>query len=87
MLVKKSKIVLDNISGQKVDFKSIIGKKESYYYAICTIKNLSVEVYIYEDEAGFSINGKDWTICENPDYDDEEKLTEAFLEKLRNIGK
>jgi hypothetical protein len=86
MLIEKSKVVLESIVGQEIDFKNVIGKKESYYYTTCNIKNYSVEVYVYEEEAGFMINGNNWTICEKPDYDSEEKLLESFLEKLRNIG-
>lgn len=64
-------------------FEKIKGKREAYHRALLSLGGHSLEVYVYRDEAGFMVNGSEWTICERPDYDGEEALIEAFLQKLR----
>ncbi|MBK9694530.1 MAG: hypothetical protein IPO76_03930 [Elusimicrobia bacterium] len=51
------------------NFEPIQGSKESYFKAEFSIQDRRLlEVFIYEDEAGFMVGGKEWTICEKPDY-------------------
>lgn len=42
-----------------------------------------LDVYLYEDEAGFFLDGKNWTIFEKPDYSSSSELLNAFLTHLR----
>ena len=55
------------------------GKKESYYIINLLKFPQKFDIYIYYDEAGIMINDKDWSICEKPDYDDENSLINDFL--------
>ena len=70
-------------AGLPARFERVEGKRESYYRAPLSVRGQSLEVYVYRDEAGFMVNGSEWTICERPDYDGEDALIEAFLQKLR----
>ncbi|MDD5131032.1 MAG: hypothetical protein PHH44_00025 [bacterium] len=58
------------------------GKNEYYYHAKINLTNISIDIYIYEDEAGFAFNKKDWRIFEQPDYKSDNLLITAFLENL-----
>lgn len=86
-LMQKSKELLYNILGQRIEFKEIKGKEEVYFKADLKLEDSYIEVYIYEDEAGYMINGKDWIACEKPDFKDQPQLIEAFLGKLQNLKK
>lgn len=70
-------------AGLPARFERIKGKRQTYHRALLSVKGQSLEVYVYRDEAGFMVNGSEWAICERPDYDTEEALIEAFLQKLR----
>ena len=65
------------------DFEKIVGKRETYFKATAEGPNHALEVYVYQDEAGYMLDGKRWTIFEKPDYRSENKLLEAFLKSLR----
>ena len=65
------------------DFEKIVGKRETYFKATAEGPNHGLEVYVYEDEAGYMLDGKRWTIFEKPDYRSENELLEAFLKRLR----
>lgn len=62
--------------------KRIGGKKETY--AILSFENRSheYEVYVYEDEMGYSEDDS-WKIWEAPVYDSESELFEAFMADLQ----
>jgi len=65
------------------DFEKIVGKTETYFKATAEGPNHALEVYVYQDEAGYMLDGKRWTIFEKPDYRSENELLEAFLKSLR----
>jgi len=65
------------------DFEKIVGKTETYFRATVEGPNHALEVYVYQDEAGYMLDGKRWTIFEKPDYRSENELLEAFLKSLR----
>lgn len=65
------------------DFENIVGKTETYFKATAEGPNHALEVYVYQDEAGYMLDGKRWTIFEKPDYRSESELLEAFLKSLR----
>jgi len=65
------------------DFEKIVGKAETYFKATAEGPGHSLEVYVYQDEAGYMLDGKRWTIFEKPDYRSENELREAFLKSLR----
>ena len=59
------------------------GREEDYLYADLRYDKRLIEVYIYEDEAGYMINGKRWRIFEKPDFSGPEELMHAFSAALR----
>ena len=65
------------------DFEKIVGKAETYFKATADGPHHALEVYVYEDEAGYMLDGKRWTIFEKPDYRSQKELMEAFLKSLR----
>jgi hypothetical protein len=73
----------DDLGLPQVTFKEIIGKHETYYKYDFSNAGQKIELYVYYDEAGFMIDGHDWTICERPDYPHDERLIDSFIEKLK----
>jgi hypothetical protein len=65
------------------DFEKIVGKTGTYFKATAEGPGHALEVYVYQDEAGYMLDGKRWTIFEKPDYRSENELLEAFLKGLR----
>lgn len=66
-------------------FHEAAGKDERYFVANFSFGGRRFEIYVYEDEAGLFV-GKEWFICEKPDYRSPQELIQAFsrmlLEKL-----
>ncbi|MBK8275058.1 MAG: hypothetical protein IPK92_04260 [Nitrospira sp.] len=64
-------------------FQEVVGRRETYLRT--TVKTLQhiIEIYIYEDEAGYMLEGGDWTIYEKPDYSSSDELLMSFLKGLR----
>ncbi len=64
-------------------FREVVGRRETYLRT--TVKTLQhiIEIYIYEDEAGYLLEGGDWTIYEKPDYFSSDELVMSFLKGLR----
>jgi hypothetical protein len=65
------------------NFETIVGKAETYFKTTADGPHHALEVYVYEDEAGYMLDGKRWTILEKPDYRSEDELLQAFLKSLR----
>jgi hypothetical protein len=65
------------------DFEKIVGKAETYFKATADGPHHLLEVYVYEDEAGYMLDGKQWTIFEGTDYRSQNELLETFLKSLR----
>jgi hypothetical protein len=65
-------------------FQEVVGKRETYLKATVKAPEHVLEVYIYEDEAGYLLEGGEWTICEKPDYSSPSELLGAFLAGLRD---
>lgn len=76
----KVRSLIQEVLGRKIEFKEVIGRKETFYQSQFN----NIDIYVYSDEAGFMLNNKDWVICEKPDYDSQEELMEDFLLRLRN---
>lgn len=72
-----------NLIHAKISFHEIRGKKENYFLGKVPLRTHTVGIYIYLDEAGFGVEGKDWVICERPDYDSDAALIAALIEKLK----
>jgi len=73
--------------GSTATFEEIRGRRERYWKsAPIPLRNHRAEIFIYEDEAGVMVDGTHWMICERPDFDSEEALTEAFLRVLADIA-
>ncbi len=65
------------------DFQEVVGKRETYLKATVKAPQHLLEVYIYEDEAGYLLEGGEWTIFEKPDYSSSGELLNTFLVRLR----
>lgn len=63
------------------------GRKETYFIVQFPWGADTVELFIYVNEAGVMVNGKDWTIFEAPDFDSDDLLIEAYVEHVANILK
>lgn len=74
---------VENIIHDKISFHEMRGKKENYFIGKVIHPPYTVDIYIYLDEAGFGVEGKDWVICERPDYDSDAALIAALIEKLK----
>ncbi len=64
-------------------FQEVVGKRETYLKATVKAPRHVVEIYIYEDEAGYLLEGGEWTIFEKPDYSSPDELIRTFLASLR----
>lgn len=73
---------VENIIHDKISFDEVRGKKENYFIGKVTRPPHTVDIYVYLDEAGFGVEGRDWVICERPDYDSDATLIAALIEKL-----
>ena len=62
-------------------FKSVDGRTR-YWKAEGSIAGHPIEVFVYDDQAEFIIDGKG-TICEWPDFDSLKDLVQKFLERLK----
>jgi len=67
---------------ENISFEKIIGGSETYYKAFLKVKKHTIELYVYDDEAGFMIDGQDWTIYEQPDYPSGDQLVSTFITGL-----
>ena len=74
---------VENIIHDTIPFHEVRGKTENYFIGKVTHPTHAVDVYVYFDEAGFGVEGKDWIICERPDYDSDAALIAALIEKLK----
>ena len=57
------------------------GEADRYLYGKVESLRTPLEIYIYEDEVGF-FEGREWWICETPDFDSAELMIASFLEQL-----
>ncbi len=70
-------------------FQEVIGKEETYLQIHIEGARYTLEVYLYEDEAGYFLDGrpcfprKKWIIYEKPDFSSSKELLQAFLIDLR----
>lgn len=53
------------------------GNRETYFIVQLSQTEETIELFIYTDEAGVMIRGKEWTIFEAPDFDNENELIAA----------
>ena len=65
-------------------FQEVVGKRETYLKATVKAPQHVLEIYIYEDEAGYLLEGGEWTIFEKPDYSSSGELLGTFLASLRD---
>lgn len=82
--LKRFKSLLSEFSIVYSDYKRVKGKSEDYCYSTLNFNSQFIEVYIYEDEVGYMINKKEWSIFESPDYATKENLINAFIDDLKN---
>lgn len=74
--LKKDGLVLHN--------RNIAGKHEKYVMA--EIPNVCIKIWIYEDEAMFTIADKSY-VYEAPDYPDKDFLISKFVEAIISCSK
>ena len=62
------------------------GRRETYFIIQFSLNSGNVvELFIYANEAGAMIDGKEWTIFEAPDFDSEEALIAAYAEHVAGL--
>jgi hypothetical protein len=61
------------------EFKLVEGRKENYWRAAPFHEKPFIELYVYEDEAGYMLDGKEWIIFERPDFSTEQELIQQFV--------
>lgn len=76
-----------NTAHGKICFQEIRGENENYFVGKASLMLYAVDIYVYCDEAGFGVEGKDWIICERADYDTDADLIAALMEKLKTYLK
>ncbi|MBB3226225.1 hypothetical protein FHW69_000815 [Luteibacter sp. Sphag1AF] len=64
---------------QPIQFELVRGKHEVYEYAKVVQRDLLVELYVYTDEAGCTLNERDWKIFEKWDFSDDNDLIRSFV--------
>lgn len=63
----------------------INGKEESYGKLTWRFSPARIiEAYVYTDEAGVMVNGREWTVFEGPDYATQKDLLDAFISYLHD---
>lgn len=63
------------------------GRRETYFIIQFSWGADAIELFIYANEAGVMVNGKDWTIFEAPDFDSDELLIAAYAQHLAELLK
>lgn len=62
------------------------GKRETYFIIQFSLNTgRVVELFIYANEAGVMIDGKEWTIFEAPDFDSEDALIAAYAAHVEKL--
>ena len=74
---------LAETEGYRWSYHEHQGRRESFIQG--TLENAArcLDVYVYFDEVGFMTPGGGWTLCEGPDFDDDDSLIEQFISHLR----
>jgi len=68
------------------DFEELEGKNEPYLgLRVSDHTSRRIEIYVYLDEAGYMINGEEWTVYERPDYPSDEALIAALVGGLQGL--
>jgi hypothetical protein len=78
-------LALSEIGQSDTQFKLIHGKKEDYWSAKLAKNDSTVDLYIYEDEAGCMIGEKEWSIFERPDFDSDDELIQAYVSHVMQL--
>lgn len=81
IVVEKCKSLLIKYFKDDISFTQE-GRDELYYHAKISLVDSVIDIYIYEDEAGYMLNNKDWKIFERPDYKSVDILIGEFLDQL-----
>lgn len=68
------------------DFERILGETEDYWTAVVLAKGISIEVFVYNDEAGLMLPDDNWHPFERPDYRGDEDLIRALETDLRKLA-
>ena len=69
--------------GANCECQLIRGKTENYYLLSLVRDEVTLEVYVYLNEAGFS-QGEDWNMYEKWDFDSPEKLQRSVLSNIKD---
>ena len=68
---------------EHIGFHEVVGKRETYLKATVKAPQDVLEIYLYEDEAGYLLESGEWIIFEKPDHSSSAELLNAFLTRLR----
>lgn len=80
---KCAALLEDFLGHREIGYKKRLdGKNETYVVLSFESRSREYEVYVYEDEIGYSEDDS-WKIWEVPDYDSESELFEAFMDDFQ----
>jgi hypothetical protein len=63
------------------ELQVVQGERETYLRSRELIRGHTLEIFVYEDEAGFFWNDE-WNICEEQDFDQDSEIIECLLARL-----
>ena len=64
------------------EFKLVEGRKENYWRATPVQGKSFIELYVYKDEAGYMLDGREWIIFERPDFSTDQELIQQFVSSV-----
>jgi hypothetical protein len=73
-----------HVRGLAAEFECVDGKGETYLVAKVPGFSRRLEIYLYEDEAGFFVNDR-WQPFESVDFDSQAQLLEQLLAGLSKV--
>jgi len=66
------------------EFRFIEGRKENYWRSTPLLGKPFIDIYVYRDEAGYMLDGKEWIIFEHPDFSTKQELIQRFVTSVVN---
>lgn len=83
--IKAIRYAKDSREWPPFSFELVHGKNEDYWYAKYIVNGSLVEIYVYENEAGYMIDGYKWSPFERPDFESDGALIRAFVSHIVNL--
>lgn len=82
--IRECEDILEGTPGiTRSNFVRIASSDDSYYRVSVSARQHYVQIYIYEDEAGYRLDGDHWMGFDRSVYLSEDALIRSFRESLR----